>query len=99
MQHARTTLTKIFAQTLRREGGEQAPILAWPLACGSKVAARTTAVSFAAGVLAVEVPDTAWRCQLQILSQHYLAALNQIRLQKVRDIKFVLPSQRSRSAN
>ena len=99
MQHARNTLSKLFAQTLRREGGDQAPILAWPLACGSKVAARTTAVSFAAGILAVEVPDTAWRCQLEIFRQHYLAALNQISPQKVQDIKFVLPSQRSRTAH
>ncbi len=37
MQHARSTLRKIFSDTLRREGID-APLLAWPLACGAKTA-------------------------------------------------------------
>ena len=90
MHLARPTFNKIFAETLRRGDGDQAPILAWPLACGSKVADRTRALSFAGGVLAVEVPDTAWRYQLQSLTPRYLAALNQLSGQQVRDIAFVL---------
>jgi len=99
MQHARPTLTKIFAETLRREAADQAPILAWPLACGSKVADRTKALSFAHGVLAVEVPDAVWRYQLQSLTPRYLAALNQVSGQKVRDIAFVLSDQRARTTD
>ena len=51
MQPASSTLKKIFADTLRREGGDDAPLLAWPLACGSKVAEKTSAIGYADGVL------------------------------------------------
>lgn len=93
MHHARATLNKIFAQTLRREGGNDAPVLAWPLACGGKVAEKTTAFSYRDGVLAVEVPDAMWRNQLQTLTRQYVAALNQISPRKVQSISFVLPGR------
>ncbi len=95
MQHARSTLRKIFADTLRREG-KDAPILGWPLACGSRTAERTAAVGFADGVLTVTVPDNAWRQQLQSLTPRYLAALNQITSEKVTRIEFVTSNQPQR---
>ena len=88
MQHARATLTKIFRDTLHREGSN-APLLAWPLACGAKTAERTSAIGFADGVLTVSVPDEIWRHQLQSLSPHYLASLNQITPTPVNKINFV----------
>ncbi len=94
MQHARATLRKIFTDTLRREG-DSAPLLAWPLACGGSTAERTNAVSFANGVLTVEVPDRTWQHQLQSLSRQYLAALNQISSEPVSGIEFV-PIDRSK---
>ncbi len=94
MQAARGTLRKIFAEALRREAGDSAPVLAWPLACGSKVADKTTALSYRDGVLVVEVPDAAWRYQLQSLTHQYVAALNQISANKVQSIKFVLRDRR-----
>src|SRR5579864_7632179 len=54
-------LEKIVSGSLRRAPAGQAPILAWPLACGSAVAARTSALSFDNGILRVEVPDAGWR--------------------------------------
>jgi len=93
MQHASTTLKKIFAHTLRREAGENAPLLAWPLACGLKVAERTTAIGYADGVLTIEVPDTTWQQQLQSFNRQYLAALEQISAQPVNTIKFVVRNQ------
>jgi predicted nucleic acid-binding Zn ribbon protein len=86
MQHARTTLKKIFSDMVRREG--DGPLLAWPLACGGKIADRTTALSFADGVLTVAVPDDAWRQQLQSFVPQYLAALNQMVAEPVRSIEF-----------
>ena len=68
MQHARFTLRKIFTATLAREG-KDAPLMAWPLACGGKTAERTSAIAFADGVLTVAVPDKAWRQQLQSFSR------------------------------
>lgn len=89
MQRATSTLKKIFADTLRPEGAK-APLMAWPLACGSKIANRTQAVSYAGGVLTVAVPDRTWRRQLQGLEQQYLAALSHLSVEKVNSIKFVL---------
>lgn len=93
MQHARGTLRKIFAETLRREGGDNAAMLAWPVACGSTVAGKTSAISYADGLLVVGVPDVAWRYQLQSLAQQYLAALNQVSAQKVKQISFIVSAQ------
>jgi hypothetical protein len=90
MQHARGTLKKIFAQNVCTKAGDLAPVLAWPVACGRAVAANTEALSFVDGVLVVAVPDAVWRNQLQLLSQPYLAGLNQISGQLVRSISFVV---------
>ena len=90
MQHARRTLKKIFAENICAKAGEEAPLLAWPVACGIGVAANTRAISFVDGVLVVAVPDVVWRNQLQFMSQQYLAGLNQIAGQKVRSISFVV---------
>ena len=96
MQPASSTLKKIFADTLRREGGEDAPLLAWPLVCGSKVAEKTSATGYADGVLTVEVPDATWQQQLHGLNRQYLAALKQISAQPVNAIKFVVRNQTER---
>ena len=96
MQHASSTLKKIFADTLRREAGDDAALLAWPLACGFKVAERTTAISYADGVLTVEVPDATWKLQLEGLERQYIAALRPISAQAVNAIKFVVKNQNER---
>ena len=90
MQHASSTLKKIFANTLRREAGDDAPLLAWPLACGAKVAEKTSAIGYADGVLTVEVPDAAWQQQLHGFERQYLAALKPISAQPVSGIRFVV---------
>jgi hypothetical protein len=89
MQHAATTLRKIFSDTLRREGSD-APMLAWPLACGTKTAERTQALSFAGGILTVAVPDETWRRQLRTFAGQYLTQLNQISSEKVSRIEFII---------
>ena len=96
MQHASSTLKKIFADTLRREAGADAPLLAWPLACGAKVAEKTAAISYADGVLTVEVPDAAWQQQLRGLHRQYLAALKPLTAQSVNAIKFVVEGRAQR---
>jgi len=96
MQHAGPTLKKIFADTLRREAGDEAPLLAWPLACGAKVADKTAATGYADGVLTVEVPDAAWQRQLQGLHRQYLAALQPISTLAVNEIRFVVKGRAPR---
>jgi Dna[CI] antecedent DciA-like protein len=84
MQHARATLNKIYSTIVRNEG----PLTAWPLACGSRIAARASALTFADGVLTVSVPDEAWRQQLQSFIPQYIAALNQVVAEPVKRIEF-----------
>jgi Dna[CI] antecedent, DciA len=96
MQPAGPTLKKIFAETLRQQGGDDAPLLAWPLACGAKVAEKTSAIGYADGVLTVEVPDATWQHQLQDFTNQYLAALKPISARPVNAIKFMVKGSSGR---
>ncbi len=87
MQHARTTLNRIFRDILRSEGAD-GPLMAWPVVCGAKTAERATAISFISGVLTVVVPDETWRQQLQSFVPQYLAALNRLVAEPVSNIEF-----------
>ena len=89
MHHARATLSKIYGTAVQKVAGEQAPVIAWPLVCGSKVAQRTAALACVNGELAVRVPDKIWRNELQCFQDRYLAALNQVSRHKVKSIRFV----------
>ena len=86
-------LEKLVASSLRRAPNADGPLLAWPLACGSSVAARTRALNFRAGVLWVEVPDAGWRAELRHLAGRYLYAVNRYSPAEISRIEFVLPGQ------
>jgi hypothetical protein len=90
VQQAGTGLEKIILGSLRRVPQEDAPLLAWPLVCGSAVAERTTAVKFSNGVLHVEVADAGWKHEMQSLAPRYLAMLNRYTGQKIERIEFVI---------
>jgi hypothetical protein len=90
LEQAGAGLEKIVASSLRRVPQDEAPLLAWPLVCGSVVAERTRAFEFAEKVLRVEVPDAGWRREMQSLAPRYLAALNRYSGQKVERIEFVI---------
>jgi hypothetical protein len=90
VEQAGTGLEKIVVGSLRRAPHGDAPILAWPLVCGSKVAERTRALDFVANVLRVEVPDAGWKREMQNLAPRYLATLNRYAGQKVERIEFVV---------
>ncbi|HZD33330.1 MAG TPA: DUF721 domain-containing protein [Candidatus Angelobacter sp.] len=96
MQQARGTLRKIFADKVCAQAGDEAPLLAWPVACGGVVAEKTKALSFVDGVLVIAVPDAAWRNQLQSMYQQYLAGLNQLAGKRVQSISFVVAPQSTR---
>ena len=87
MEPIAPALEKIVAGSLRQ--APDAPLLAWPLACGSAVAERTRALEFTKGVLRVEVPDAGWRAELQRLAPQYLAVINRYATQAVDRIHFV----------
>jgi len=90
LEHAATGVEKIVAQSLRQAPRAQGPLLAWPLVCGSAVAQRTRAVSFADGILQVQVPDAGWKNELQLLAARYLAAINRYTTEAVNKIEFVI---------
>jgi Dna[CI] antecedent, DciA len=90
MEQVGAGLEKIVAGGLRRSPAGEGPLLAWAVACGQAVAARTRAVGFAQGILSVEVPDAGWRAELQALAPQYLAVLNRFVAESVRRIEFVI---------
>jgi hypothetical protein len=98
MQPAASGLDKVVARSLRKAPPGDAPLLAWPVACGSAVAARTRAIEFADGVLRVQVPDAGWRRELQALAPRYVAAINRYLKDAVSEVEFVVAgSKRSAS--
>jgi hypothetical protein len=94
MEQAGSGLEKIVLGSLRRVPPAEAPLLAWPLVCGSAVAERTRAVAFANAVLRVEVPDAGWKREMQSLAPRYLATLNRYAGQKVERIEFVIRQEK-----
>lgn len=90
LERAGSDLERIVAQSLRQAPPAQAPLMAWPVVCGSAVAERTRAVQFVDGVLRVQVADNGWKSELQALAPRYLAAINRYTLEIVRRIEFVV---------
>ena len=78
LEQAGSDLEKIVAQSLRQAPPMEAPLMAWPVVCGSAVAERTHALTFVDGVLRVAVPDAGWRSELQALAPRYLAGHQQV---------------------
>jgi len=90
LEQAGRGLEKLVAQSLQQVAAGEAPLLAWPVVCGSAVAERTRALSFIEGVLRVEVADAAWKSELQTLAPRYLATINRYTTEAVRRIEFVV---------
>ena len=90
MEQAGAGLEKIVLGSLRRVPQDEAPLLAWPLVCGSLVAERTRALEFIGNVLRVEVPDAGCRREMQSVAPRYLATINRYAGQKVDRIEFVI---------
>jgi predicted nucleic acid-binding Zn ribbon protein len=74
----------------------EATLSAWPVVCGSAVAERTCAESFAEGILRVTVADAAWKRELQMLAPRYVAAINRYVKHRVERIEFLVPAIESK---
>ena len=90
LEQAGSGLEKIVAQSLRLAPRAEAPLMAWPVVCGSAVAERTRALRFEDGVLHVEVTGQGWKAELQSLAPRYLAAINRYTTEAVRRIEFIV---------
>ena len=98
MESARTGIEKIVAASLQKAAAGTGPLLAWPVACGRAVAARTSALEFADGVLQVEVPDVGWKKELQSLAPQYITVINRYTREKVRRVEFVVAAKKPAAA-
>lgn len=94
MQPPAAGLERVVTRSLRKAPLAEGPLLAWPVACGSAVAARTRALEFVGGILRVEVPDAGWCRELQSLAPRYLAALNRYLGDCVMRIEFVVSTRK-----
>ena len=91
LEPAGAVLAQIVADLLRGTSPEDAPVFAWPVICGSTVAARTRPLLFAGGMLRVGVPDAGWRTQLSELESRYVQQFNQLLgAGRVRRVEFVV---------
>lgn len=90
MEQVSAGLGRIVQRSLRQAPTAKAPLIAWPVVCGSAVAGRTRAVAFLDGVLSVEVADQGWKIELQALAPQYLAAINRYTTEAVRRIEFIV---------
>lgn len=90
MEQVGSELERIVVQSLRQAPPLEAPLMAWPVVCGSAVAERTHALNFSDAVLRVMVPDAGWKSELQTLAPRYLAAINRYTVEPVRRIEFVI---------
>jgi hypothetical protein len=97
VEQAGRRLEKLVVQALRQAAPTEAPLLAWPIVCGSAVAERTRALSFAEGLLRVEVADAGWKSELQTLAPRYLATINRYTTAPVHKIEFVVAYPQSAS--
>jgi predicted nucleic acid-binding Zn ribbon protein len=97
LEPAASDLEKIVARSLRQAPPLEAPLMAWPIVCGSAVAERTRALTFRDGVLSVGVPELRWKSELQALAPKYLAAINRYTIEPVRRIEFVVARGGNRS--
>jgi predicted nucleic acid-binding Zn ribbon protein len=96
LEHAAAGMEKVIAQSLRLAPAGDAPLLAWPVVCGSAVAQRTRAMSVQNGILCVEVPDAGWKAELQSLAPRYVAAIQRYAPDAVRRIEFVIVAPEKR---
>jgi hypothetical protein len=90
VESIRTGLHRIMSDFLRTQPAEEAAVLAWPVVCGAKVASRTKAVHFDAGVLLIEVADINWRNHLRTLEHEYVRHLFELIGPVVKRVEFKL---------
>jgi len=90
LNRASAGLETILAKALHRAPADESALLAWTIVCGSAVADRTRALSFADGILRVEVANRGWQRELTNLAPRYVALINKYSATSVKRIEFVV---------
>jgi len=89
MEDIASGLQHIKASLLRGCDPKEAPAIAWPMVCGTRVAEKAEVHDFENGVLTIIVPDAGWRSELADLAPRYLVALNKISPVKIEKLVFI----------
>jgi Dna[CI] antecedent, DciA len=89
MEEIASGLQRIKAALLRDCDPKDAPAIAWPMICGSRVAEKAEVCGFENGVLTIVVPDNGWRAELASLAPRYLVGLNKISPVKIESLVFI----------
>jgi hypothetical protein len=89
MEDIASGLEQIRATLLRSCDPKDAPAIAWPMVCGSRVAEKTQVSGFENASMTIIVPDKGWRSELADLAPRYLVALNRISPLKIEKLVFV----------
>ena len=89
MERMRDVLRHGLAASLRAVPLEDRLAAAWPVACGSAIAAHTTLAGLEGNVLRVRVTDSAWLRQLQTMRAGLSHDLSRIAGVPVTDILFM----------
>jgi hypothetical protein len=93
MERIGHSLDPLKAALVRDLPPEEAPALAWPMVCGSRVAARTRVLGLAAGVLSIAVPDRQWRSELEAFAGEYVASFGRLLPGAVSGIRFFVEGE------
>src|SRR5437016_6104788 len=97
MQSIKANLQELSALLLTQVPPDQAPIVAWPMICGSAVAAKTSAQQFGNETLTIRVPDPKWKSELEGFVPQYLSAFNKVLPNQVKQLRFVEASSTEKS--
>ena len=95
MESVAHSLDALKAELVRDLPPEEAPLLAWPMICGARVAGRTHPVRFEAGVLTIAVPDRQWKSELEAFAGQYQAAYARVLPRAVSAIRFEVEGEKA----
>jgi hypothetical protein len=88
MQSMRDVLKGSLGRSLSRLQEEDRLASAWPVVCGTAMAARGSVVGYADGVVRIEVEDATWLRQLESMRSQLATELARIAGVRVVEIHF-----------
>ena len=86
-------LEKLKGKLLSACDPKTAPLEAWPLVCGPRIAEQTSALTCEHKQLKVLVPTKEWQRELSALSADYVRKLNEVLPGSVKYVSFVTPEE------
>jgi hypothetical protein len=98
MQRVASDLERLKGKLLSASDPKTAPLEAWPLVSGSRIAGQTRALSCDDKRLNVMVPTKEWQKELAALAADYVRRLNELLPGAVKYISFVTAEEAGKKA-